>query len=1657
MNHVIMQNRRRGWLRGLPGGPDRRTRHGLRPVVLALEDRRLLASLAVTNTSASGSGSLAAAIGTANGNDQANTITFQGSIWNTPQTITLGGIALVLGDTGGTQTITGPAAGVTLSGGGHSDVFRVYPGVTATLSGLTITDGTGFSRGSGVTSGGGVYNLGTVTLTNCTITGNSANIGGAVYNNYGTATLTNCTLSDNSVTPYKIKTYYGYNYSGGVGGGIDSFGTLTLTNCTISGNSSSVDGGGVVADGTATLTNCTISDNSALVRGGVVNYGTETLTNCTISGNQAGHGGGVYNARTATLTNCTISGNSTNAYGYGGGMDNTGTATLTDTIVAGNTGPSSAASDIAGTGSVTGSHNLIGTGGSGGLTNGQNGNIVLTSLTGLGLAPLAFYGGPTQTMALLPGSAAIGKGIAVSGVTTDQRGFPLDSPIDIGAFQAQPSTGKMVVNSTADGSGNQPGKLDLRGAVDLADVLTGAQTITFDPTVFAKAQTIVLTAGPIELSQTSGLETITGPAAGVTISGGGTSGVFQVNAGVTATLSGLTITDGNSTVGGGVDNAGTVTLTNCTISGNHAYEFFVNSGGGGVFNNGTATLTNCTLSGNSAEVGGGVDNFGTATFTNCTLSGNSASTGGGGVNNGGTGTAALTNCTLSGNSAEVGGGVYIGANAKTTLANCTLSGNSASAGGGVNNGGAGTATLTNCTLSGNSASFGGGVYNDGTATLTNCTLSGNSALESGGGVFNDGTETLTNCTLSGNSADDAAGGGLVNDDMATLTGCTLSGNSAHNDGGGVYNYGTATFTNCTISGNSASTNGGGVYNDGTATFTNCTIKGNFASFGGGVQNTGKTTLTNCTLSGNSAFNGGGGVNNGGTGTATFSGCTLSGNFASFGGGVNIGANATTTLATCTLSGNSAQTGGGMEIFGKATLTNCTLSGNAAFNGGGVYNVGTGTATLTDCTLNGNTVARYGSYSLGGALFDKGTATLTNCTIAGNSAGTSGGGIEAQGTVTITFSTFSGNQATYGGAIDNNFGQYTVTVEDSILAGDSAPTGPEFCNSVTSAGHNLVAEIDGSSGWVSSDLTGTAAQPLNALLAVLGQYGGPTQTIALLPGSPTIGTGIAVSGVTTDQRGVTRPSTGVDIGAFQSQGFTLTPVSGSTPQSALIDATFANALGVTVTAKDSLEPVAGGVIAFAAPSSGATATLSGATAKIGSNGVASVKATANNTAGTYSVTASAEGAAAPASFTLTNIVYQPVFSGLTNHTIIYGTSSVTVSGTIAAGTHVPTGDDVSVTLNGVAQQALIGATGSFSTTFATAALGVAHSPYTVTYVFKAQGVFLGTSGTSLLTVNPAPLTVTAANTSKIYGSAVPALTYTYTGLVNGDKSATFTGSLATTATASSNVGTYPITQGTLAATGNYTIGTFKPGTLTITKANQTITWANPAAIVYGTTLGATQLDAKVSVVGPAPAGAVTYSPVSGTVLKAGAGQKLTVTVAATTDYNAATDSVAITVNPAPLTVTANNESMTAGSPVPTLAYTYTGLVNGDKSAVFTGSLATTATSSSPVGTYPITEGTLAATGNYTIGTFKPGTLTVQSAAQAIPADFNGKTPDPTLASTGAGLTTNGSVNGQAVPRVTLSSPQWRSRRLWPAQSIRSSPAQRSARALVTTRLLMPTSH
>ena len=250
MFHGMRRGRRSGDTMG-PGsvagtgrrdGSPRRDRHRSRPVLLALEERRLLATLTVTNTDASGTGSLAAVIGEADTNYQANTIVFNSAAFSTHQMITLGGSPLKLSDASGTQTINGPAAGVTINGGGNSPVFQVGGGVTATLSGLTL------SGGSTTAKGGGLFNEGTVTLTDCTISGNTAYDGGGLYNN-GTANLTDCAIIDNLA------------HNGGAGA--INYGTLNLTGCTVSGNVAYNGGGGLADNGTVNLTGCTISANRA--------------------------------------------------------------------------------------------------------------------------------------------------------------------------------------------------------------------------------------------------------------------------------------------------------------------------------------------------------------------------------------------------------------------------------------------------------------------------------------------------------------------------------------------------------------------------------------------------------------------------------------------------------------------------------------------------------------------------------------------------------------------------------------------------------------------------------------------------------------------------------------------------------------------------------------------------------------------------------------------------------------------------------------------------------------------------------------------------------------------------------------------------------------------------------------------------------------------------------------------------------------------------------------------------------------------------------------------------------------------------------------------------------------------------------------------------
>ncbi|MGL5081689.1 MAG: choice-of-anchor Y domain-containing protein, partial [Microcoleaceae cyanobacterium] len=319
------------------------------------------------------------------------TITFDNSFTNETITLALGELPVNKSVTINGDTDSNPATrNITVSGNNASRVFNITDGnnaafQTVTIDGLTITRGLatgGFPAGSG----GGIYNRESLSLSNSTISGNSASYGGGIFNYLGTAAISNSTISGNSATNR--------------GGGIFNYrGTAAISNSTISGNSANNGGGITNYDNTVALVNTTISENIALVGSGIASFGDSvTFT---------------------TVTSSIISGNT------GGGADVEVFSGTTDSF-------------------TSAGNNLIG--GIGANVNAFSQPTDITGVTNPLLGPLQNNGGPTFTQALLTGSPAIDTGSNPNSLTTDQRGTGFNRVIgpavDIGAFEAsnQPPT-----------------------------------------------------------------------------------------------------------------------------------------------------------------------------------------------------------------------------------------------------------------------------------------------------------------------------------------------------------------------------------------------------------------------------------------------------------------------------------------------------------------------------------------------------------------------------------------------------------------------------------------------------------------------------------------------------------------------------------------------------------------------------------------------------------------------------------------------------------------------------------------------------------------------------------------------------------------------------------------------------------------------------------------------------------------------------------------------------------------------------------------------------------------------------------------------------------------------------------------------------------------
>jgi hypothetical protein len=220
---------------------------------------------------------LDAAITQANNDNGGDTITFSCS-GDIKLTSTL--------NISGSMTLDGSGQSVTLDGQNKVEVLQVNSGVTITLNALTVARGFGtVTVAFACCSGGGLFNSGTVNITNSTFANNLATYeGGGLYND-GTVNITNSTFI--------------YNVSFFEGGGIFNAGTVNITNSTFANNNASTSGsaaGGVFNAGTVNITNSTFANNSASEGGGLVNQGTVNITNSTFANNSAGIYGGLINA-----------------------------------------------------------------------------------------------------------------------------------------------------------------------------------------------------------------------------------------------------------------------------------------------------------------------------------------------------------------------------------------------------------------------------------------------------------------------------------------------------------------------------------------------------------------------------------------------------------------------------------------------------------------------------------------------------------------------------------------------------------------------------------------------------------------------------------------------------------------------------------------------------------------------------------------------------------------------------------------------------------------------------------------------------------------------------------------------------------------------------------------------------------------------------------------------------------------------------------------------------------------------------------------------------------------------------------------------------------------------------------------------------------------
>jgi CSLREA domain-containing protein len=950
----------------------------------------------------------------------------------------------------------------------------------------------------------------------------------------------------------------------------------------------------------------TVSGNHAVLVFDIV-AGTVTISGLTIAnGSHVGFGGGIFNSSTLTVTGVTFSGNSASSstsIGEGGGISNSGTLTVSNSTFSGNSA----------------------------ISNGSSG------VGSLGGAILAFGGRVTVSNSTFSGNSAISNGsfsFAQGGaiyvnsglVTVSDSTFYGNSTNATGGFNSSAggamytAAGTLTVNNDIV-SGNSAGPN--------GNAIFNAATVNASNNVFFNN-----IGGDCHNCNTNTNEVTTDPELLPLGNYGGTTqtmlpqpGSSAICAGSSTLVPGGTTTDqrgfflGSVCANGGVD-AGAV---------QSAYELVTTLS--------DATHTFCALSTCSLRDLISINNIDidfdpslTSTTHPGTITlGSALPAITGQVNIVGPGANQLS---ISGNnSTTVGSVLTVNSGAQVFLYGLTI------------------------TDGNNNGSNGGGIHSSGTLTVMASAISGNTSSHAGGGIFTDGILTLIDSTVSGNTAGDDSGGGgvaggIFNDGTLTLIGSTVAGNTVAGSvgdafGGGIYNEGTATLMGSTVAGNTASVSGG------------------IPASGGGISNNGiRLTLTNSIVAGNSV-----------TGPSAFY-ADIAGGYTDNGG--NQASNDGSATSTIAINLSPLQLNG----IGATVATMIPLPGSPAICAGLKANTPSGTTTDERGYPNTNTT--YAGYSSGSPCVDSG-AVQTNYTavqwvqqpttvffpatispsptvevLETDTLLSSNNTDAVNGVpVTITFNgpgnlgsgalteTTSGGVAMFANLLPNDAAMNDTLETDAITVttGVTLPTVTsgsfdvigalsQFVVSapstaVAGTGFNVTVTAEDAAGNTVTNFSGavtlssTDSRFAGSHILSISNGTGAFSAVLLTAGIQTISAAQLPLPLVSGTSGPITVSAGIPVNFSATAG---------TPQSAYVNAAFVTSLTITLTDPFG-NPVSGDAVTFTPPVSGASATLS-TPAVTNASGQASVTATANGTAGAYTVTATLFNGVT-ASFSLTN--------------------------------------------------------------------------------------------------------------------------------------------------------------------------------------------------------------------------------------------------------------------------------------------------------------------------------------------------------------------------------------------------------------------------------------